>query len=246
MDLSMACLLLADCKSVEIDQQYSNPTINIHCKCKRCRIDPPPSRPDQCRCSGRNCAPEAAGLDDTELEPQENLEVVPKKRARRGEAISKELRAHAVAKLEQLRWGFFDQGDNIKHGFFAPQIYLPDSTIKIIIDKLYSINQVDDLTPFIKSNKLLSNHREDLFAYCQMLREEFAQHHAAKQAAASQAKKDKRVLEDELEDEPGSDNELEGNNSVDHIIVEKESENGQVLQVQEKSGKSISWRINFQ
>jgi len=59
MDISMARLLLAECKPSELNSIYDNPECDPECTCGICAKYPPVRKPTTCNCSGPNCKPES-------------------------------------------------------------------------------------------------------------------------------------------------------------------------------------------
>lgn len=86
MDISMARLLLAECKPSELNSIYDNLEHDPECSCRICAKYPPVRKPAMCNCSGPNCKPE---LPPVAIIPAVITSKKPK--AKRGEGISKEL-----------------------------------------------------------------------------------------------------------------------------------------------------------
>lgn len=189
MDISMATLLLAECKSQALDMLYDNPQEDIKCSCQRCTRNPSGQRQIACNCSGKNCSPETAMTTSQTITPTEK---VAKPRARRGQAISKEMRAYGTAEWERFRWTIFTEADPAAFGFFPPQVFIPDDTIKSLLDNLYSLKNTADVRQLVQHNTLLDKYHTRIFKCCQQMQQEFA----AQRAAATVKKKNTTNAED--------------------------------------------------
>ncbi|KAG0704641.1 P-loop containing nucleoside triphosphate hydrolase protein [Suillus ampliporus] len=96
MDVSMARLILAECKTSEIDSLYDNPAVDTPCTCDSCcETTPSPPRPASCNCSG--CMPESPAMDP---HPEGSQSVSTRRRLKR--YLNKVLRTKAVVRLVAL------------------------------------------------------------------------------------------------------------------------------------------------
>ncbi|KAF8158057.1 P-loop containing nucleoside triphosphate hydrolase protein [Crassisporium funariophilum] len=148
MDISMAGLLLAECKPAKLNSIYDNPESDPECTCGICKAYPSAKKPVICACSGPYCTPESRSLTASAVPTA----VTSKKtKSKRGEGLNKELRALGTQELKSLRQSIFNDASASEYGFFPPSVFLPDETIKELIDKLYSVQTISDeitsLTP---------------------------------------------------------------------------------------------------
>jgi len=98
--------------------------------------------------------------------------------AKRGEGITKEMREFGTSELEKLRLQLFRGTSHffVNIGFLPPAAFLPDKSIKEIIDRLYSIQNTEDVSHLLGSNKLLdlADCHQQIFQACLQLRDKFA------------------------------------------------------------------------
>ncbi|KAG6824879.1 hypothetical protein H0H92_005537 [Tricholoma furcatifolium] len=144
MDMSMARLLVAECKMKAISEPYNNPPVDIPCTCRSCLVNPSVSRQDGCTCSGPKCKPETPHVVANSRAPR-TTPAIP--RPRPGEGLTKELREYATQQLSCLRIELFRRGDPVKHIMLPPHAFLPNNVIKSLLDHLHLINNVADIKP---------------------------------------------------------------------------------------------------
>lgn len=238
MDISMAGLLLAKCKPTELNSIYDNPESDPECTCGICRTYPPVRKPAICTCSGPYCRPESPPTA-----PAVPTAVISKKtKSKKREGINKELRALATAELKSLRQRIFNDASASEYGFFPPSIFLPDETIKEIIDKLYSVQTVGDVHSILQGNQLLNSREEEVLSFCESLHNKFAEHHAeAKHKKKETLQEGTSHIEDDEHAESGSDE--------DDILINevtRDGETGEVEEINIQRQKNITWRIHMQ
>ncbi|PPQ76948.1 hypothetical protein CVT26_007945 [Gymnopilus dilepis] len=174
MDISMARLLLAECRPRELDLLYNNPVEDEECTCHPCRNNPPAKRPEKCACNGPKCQPETLPTDfQFVMFEGDNSTSTQKTRTRRGEAITKDMRTFGTQALQEFRQEVFMQADEEAYGFLPPQPFLPDDIIQALIDKIYSIHTIDDIALLVSPDSPLKPHMPALLERCIQLRSEF-------------------------------------------------------------------------
>lgn len=118
--------------------------------------------------------------------------------------------------------------------------------IKELIDKLYSIQTIDDIHSIVNGNRLLENREEELIDFCESLQDKFAKYRAeakwknkaGRQEGTSQIEEDEHV-------DSGSEDEMVINK------VMRNTETGEVEEIDvqappEGDRTSIIWRIHMQ
>ncbi|KII90823.1 hypothetical protein PLICRDRAFT_547294 [Plicaturopsis crispa FD-325 SS-3] len=190
MDLSIAEMLLAECKVNEQNRQYDNPKNDVPCSCASCRENPPPPPPLRCSCSG--CVPEEEAI------VAETSSAPTGKRKRRAKTksnsipqhkrVTRTMRAHGVERLEKFRRTVWMSADERKTGWFPPDAFLPDDVIEVILNVFVLLKTPQDVADLVRDNSLLDGHHTKLFDVIVELRADFAQIRIDA-AAASKAKK---------------------------------------------------------
>lgn len=181
MDASMACLLLAPCKPAALDHLYNNPNDDIPCTCNVCAIRPWAQRPQSCNCSG--CQPDVTPeISMVTHETTISSKAVRKPCAKCGEGITKEMREFGTSELEKLQLQLFRGTSHffVNIGFLPPATFLPDKSIKEIIDRLYGIQNAEDVSHLLGSNNLLldsTDCHQQIFQACLQLCDKFAKQH---------------------------------------------------------------------
>jgi hypothetical protein len=254
MDVSMARLLLAKCKPTEIDSLNDNPEYDLECNCTMCRMHPPIKRPATCNCSGTNCRPESVlpTPDISTSIPVTNGLQKPK--VKRGEMITKELRALGTVELESLRQKIFRMASTVEYGFFPPSAFLTDEMIKEIINKLYSLKTISDIRLLVQGNRLLDNWQLELLEFCERLRKKFAEYREEvkqkkKEKKKEQAKEQAIQVDEEEHPEHGSGPGTDSDEDVviDNVITDVETGEVEEIQMQHLQAERprITWRINM-
>ena len=149
--------------------------------------------------------------------------------------MSKEIRAHGTSQLGRFCWAVFQSADDGKHGLLPLQAFLPDHTIRSILDNFYSIHEVTDLFPWLDDTYLCENDCLDLFNVCQDLRKEFKEIRHLKKIKAAQVKAQLRT------DDSTSESSKSADEAEDNILVVT-NESSEQLDI---CGPSIKWQINF-
>ena len=167
MDISIAQMVLANCKVDEQDSQYDNPKDDIPCNCQTCRENPPRCRVQPCNCSG--CIPEL--LDEPEVAKSSTLESKPT--IPRRDRLTKPMRERGMKTLHSFRMTLWANADEAECGMLPPIVFLPDSNIKSILDFFALLKTEDDLTLLLSRNPFLINNYPALFAVICTLRDDF-------------------------------------------------------------------------
>jgi hypothetical protein len=154
MDLSMAHMHLANCNYAEQNRQYGNTPNGILWtdSCRSCQEDPPPSPVFPCYCSG--CKPEDILPADVPMRPTRNSAItldIPKSKR-----LTKAMRAHGTKQLEKFRVQVWNNVDENKYGFLPPQVFLPDSDIKLVLDYFTLLDSLTKISALIEHNLLLN------------------------------------------------------------------------------------------
>ncbi|KAJ7718728.1 hypothetical protein B0H14DRAFT_2643223 [Mycena olivaceomarginata] len=128
MDRSVAEIISARCKPFIQDQLYGNPATDSPCLCHTCRAAPPTPRPIHCRCSG--CLPEAS---------EEVYMPAPKQKKApsdipQGQRLTKEMKQVGTSRLEEFRLSIWFEASDVDTGLIPITEFLPDVTIKVILD----------------------------------------------------------------------------------------------------------------
>jgi hypothetical protein len=201
-DLSMAEIIVADCKVEAQNRLYNNPSVEPLCKCASCTADPPPRPRLRCNCSG--CMPDIIPtIVKPPAPPKPNASIPKAKR------LTKLQKVHGTQRLLQFQQEIWSQADIALTSFLPPEAFLPSDLIKQLLDIYAKLDSVAAITPYLKSNKYLDNHHGRLYDLLVQLKPEFvkiAVNRKAELAAARAAKKgiivesdDESVSED---DEP--------------------------------------------
>ncbi|KAK7688667.1 hypothetical protein QCA50_008205 [Cerrena zonata] len=130
LDMGMACMILADCKTEAQNNHYNNPPSDSPCGCATCHRFPPAIH--TCCCSG--CVPETPPV--TSRKRKARVMVLDDER------LSEEMRTWAKTRLTTFRnMIYHDAGSSI----LPPYIYLPDLTIQTLLDEFYTLHDIDQL-----------------------------------------------------------------------------------------------------
>lgn len=238
MDMSIARLLTASCKTRELDKLYGNPKEDVPCStaCTTCILNPPIARPTVCNCSGTDCQPEI-------MIPTGPARAKPTIKRPRGEGMNKDVRAHGTKQLQDFREQVFNEVEDRGHSHLPPDEFLPDETIKVILDHFHLIQKSEDLVLLIEHIKLLKGFHLRLWELCTELRNEFAEirlQQKASRAAKSLVGGGLANSEQDF-DSDESDSDVMDNEVAD-ITGVTETVEGEEIEAESRSG--IRWRIN--
>ncbi|KAH7918112.1 hypothetical protein BV22DRAFT_1134850 [Leucogyrophana mollusca] len=160
MDVPMAELILAQCKVEKLDKLYENPKDDVLCSCSYCKAHPPALKKTVCNCSG--CHPEAENSMETEVKDEGLITVKPKEKPLKKQCLTKLRRERATKWLIEWRYSVWDKADEASCGWLPPDVFLPEPTMKNLLDHFYNIRTIDNLLPHIWHIKLISREGEDL------------------------------------------------------------------------------------
>ncbi|KAJ3494471.1 hypothetical protein NLJ89_g10800 [Agrocybe chaxingu] len=244
MDISMARLLLAECKSAELDNLYENP-INTPCSCKICQEHPPVPKPSTCNCSG--CIPETE-TQVSSTETRSTSKPRTKSRAKPGEGISLEMKTLGETDLKVLRRDIFRSVNSPEFDDIPPYEFLPEGTIKTLVKSTYKLDTLDDVARILAGNRYVSGFHQEILDRVQRLRPVFAKKReeakeakAAKKAQVHTSTADSLDSESESEDSDEEDFESEEYFTVQPVSPEAEDDPSASIEIRHQS---ITWRIN--
>ncbi|KAF7800028.1 hypothetical protein EIP86_011271 [Pleurotus ostreatoroseus] len=150
MGVSMARMLLAPCKTQEQNILYDNPISDTPCTCNTCQLHPPAPALSTCDCSG--CMPE----DDVDAPRMRRKTANPIPRKQR---LTRKMRTVGTKTLVELRLTMHrSYTDGSRAFFLPPDVFLPDPTIKQILDRFALIQTQDDLAEMTRDNTYLNLH----------------------------------------------------------------------------------------
>ncbi|KII83513.1 hypothetical protein PLICRDRAFT_180290 [Plicaturopsis crispa FD-325 SS-3] len=171
MDISLAKMLVADCKIAEQDRLYDNPEQDVPCSCTTCANNPPPPRPEHCNCSG--CIPEDNAVSNLDAERGQRQRRVTVNPVKKGKRLTRVMRAHGLARLLKLRRQIWSKADEKKTGFLPPIVYLPDNLIQDILDRFALLLTLQDIEFIAKNNPLLADRYTLIYDVVLELRHDF-------------------------------------------------------------------------
>jgi hypothetical protein len=211
MDISIAQMVLANCKVDKQHCQYDNPKDDIPCNCQTSRENPPQHRVQPCNCSG--CIPEL--LDEPEVAKpitSESRPTIPRR-----DRLTKPMRELGTKTLQSFRMTLWENADEAECGMLPPIVFLPDSDIKSILDLFSLLKTEEDLTLLLSRNPFLINNYPALFAVICTLRNDFEpiwqeQKAKAKAACAARALQKKAAVQAVLVEGSG-ESDAEGGSS---------------------------------
>ena len=191
MDISTARLITALCKSQIIDLLYNNPVTDAPCQCEGCQLGDRQERtPNQCQCSG--CKTDVVPVitpPSTCMETQ--------KRTRR---LTKAMREHGFKELQCFRLKLWQGADEEKTSWTPPSAFIPDTTIKILLDHIYIIQSVDDIISRDSDNELLHPHSNELLRFLHDLQIQF-------EDMRQQAKEERMSRKNKISSDQGDESE---------------------------------------
>lgn len=181
MDRSVAEIISARCKPFIQDQLYGNPATDSPCLCHTCRAAPPIPRPIHCRCSG--CLPEVS---------EEVYMPAPKQKKApsdipQGQRLTKEMKQVGTSRLEEFRLSIWFEASDVDTGLIPITEFLPDVTIKFILDNFARYKSLGDLSKTVENIAGMVDHHEKLYEVINELRPIFMQMKKDKAAALKAA-----------------------------------------------------------
>lgn len=163
MELSMAQMIIADCKPVEQNRQYDNPVEDRPCSCSTCRSRARSNPAPSCSCSG--CRPEDQFEDQapSKSSKRKNPEIPRLKR------LSGPMRRLGTEKLTDYRMEIWEGADEVQAGLLPPIIFLPDSDIKLILDNFALLTSTNAISTHLKHNKYICDRLQHTLDVVQLL-----------------------------------------------------------------------------
>ncbi|KAJ7456198.1 P-loop containing nucleoside triphosphate hydrolase protein [Mycena latifolia] len=225
-DLSMAEMIVAECKVKAQNRLYSNPTTDPRCKCGTCTKHPPPRRRRRCNCSG--CIPENIPPVTKPAPPPKAHASIPKRKR-----LSKIQKAHGTRRLLELQRDIWRQADRSLTSFLPPEAFLSSAMIKKILDIYVTLDSLEAVGTLLNGQKYLQNHHTQLLDFLRELKPEFQKIAAARKAElmAARALKLGVVVESDTDESEG--NSEEEDEQMDDG-EEKASEDGKEVSPAEK------------
>ena len=181
MQLSMAKLILADCKVAQLDELYGNNPDEPPCSCLVCQENPWPARLEECCCSG--CQPE----DVHKPEPRKLQHVMPRHHLSKG---AKETATMRLVEWRDLAW---ERKDDNKWGFLPPEGFLPLHVIDTIVRNISMLKSVGDLIPFISTYEPISHLYHNLYSTITDIAEEIQVVQSGERAEACVRREQARI-----------------------------------------------------
>ncbi|KAK7024123.1 ATP-dependent DNA helicase Q1 [Favolaschia claudopus] len=170
MSRAVAEVLTAECKPVEQDRQFDNPETDSPCPCQTCTASPPTPRPEHCLCSG--CLKETATQELYTPRPK------PKKQTNsdipQGKRLTKVMKEAGRTRLEEFRMSVWLEASDRSLGLTPLSEFLPDTIITQLLDRFATIQDEQDLEPFVGRLVGLIGYKAALFEVLVALRVTFA------------------------------------------------------------------------
>ncbi|KAJ7672982.1 hypothetical protein DFH06DRAFT_979159 [Mycena polygramma] len=173
MSRAVAEILTAPCKPEEQDRQFCNPPHDPPCLCATCKSSPPPSHPVQCLCSG--CTPETPSQKELYQPPpkvKKPASDIPQHRR-----LTKVMKAVAqpvgASRLEEFRFSVWSDAFDETIGLTPLADFLPDITIKQMLDRVAKIECFADLVVHVQDLRGMAGYHSRLFEVIMELRETF-------------------------------------------------------------------------
>ncbi|KAI1787621.1 P-loop containing nucleoside triphosphate hydrolase protein, partial [Ganoderma leucocontextum] len=183
MEMSMVRLLLAKCATAEQNILYSNPAVDPPCSCPRCStLASSVANPPPCRCSG--CLPED---DPPPAPPRKRTDMNPVSRKQR---LTRPMRAVGVKKLQATRMSIYRKMDSAAARALPPEMFFPDTTIKLILDRFALIDSLAALHELLADNADLAPWLDELWRTVQGLQGIFQDMRVEKEKGARERRKD--------------------------------------------------------
>ncbi|KAI0728029.1 P-loop containing nucleoside triphosphate hydrolase protein [Fomitopsis betulina] len=203
MDIAMAKILLASCKVAEQNAVYDNPLSNPQCLCETCtetlamrRLLSDCITPRPCNCSGPGdlgCQPEALPDTVARTKAKDNNAIPKSKR------LTRAMRAVGTQQLLQFRDIIYSSASTPSTRLFPPIAFLPDPTIKTLLDEFALITSLDQLRLRVSEETFLLPHLDELWTVLLGLQTTFTT--MRKEARSRKKTKDGDENNDEVEDD---------------------------------------------
>lgn len=167
MDPGIARILIAavngECITAAQDNIYDNPPFDPICSpsCLSCTANPAPSR-GPCKCSG--CQPEDLPMASL-LRPASKKNPVKQR-----DRLKKPMRAYGNRRLLKLRERLCDASSPAEKAVIPPFAYLPDATIKLILDRFALIRSQADLDALLVDRTYAARHSFSIWEEMRHLR----------------------------------------------------------------------------
>ncbi|EGO02457.1 hypothetical protein SERLA73DRAFT_69962 [Serpula lacrymans var. lacrymans S7.3] len=146
LNVHTAKFIMAPCKVIEQDNLFSNPSSDVPCLCSTCKKTPQITKTSQCNCSG--CSPDTPPL----------LPAVIKKLVTRSDRLTTNMCQQYSDWLIGTRNKVWKAVDLDTTDIFPPASFLPDRTIKEVLDHLHELQSAADLLVLAGTNNLLVPH----------------------------------------------------------------------------------------
>ncbi|KAJ7769073.1 P-loop containing nucleoside triphosphate hydrolase protein [Mycena maculata] len=166
MSRSVAEVLTAPCKPAEQDRQFCDPEHDTPCECVTFTASPPHPRPAHCRCSG--CMPEASADLYQRPSKKKAASDIPA-----NQRLTKAMKVVGTSRLEEFRFSIWSSASDYTFGLTPLAEFLPDTTIKQILDRFAKIRVFADLIPFIDQLAGMAGWNARLWEVIVELRETF-------------------------------------------------------------------------
>ncbi|KAJ7136424.1 P-loop containing nucleoside triphosphate hydrolase protein [Mycena crocata] len=204
LDLSMAEMILADCKVAAQNRLYNNPKSDPPCTCKTCTDNPPPPPRVPCNCSG--CMPESLPPTVKPIPPPKPSASIPK-----GKRLTRLQKAHGTTRLLTLQRDLWRQADVSQRSFLPPEAFLPTTLIKKILDVYVTLDSLAALAIFLKGQTYLENCHHQILDFLRQLKPEFQKIAADRRAELAAARAAKKGVQPESDGEEDLDSESDSN-----------------------------------
>ncbi|KAJ7219863.1 P-loop containing nucleoside triphosphate hydrolase protein [Mycena rebaudengoi] len=184
-DLSMARLIVADCKVQEQNLIYNNPLSDPICSCDSCTENPPPPPPTSCNCSG--CFPESTSTSTVAPHASKSSNNIPTK-----DRLTKLQKAYGTEQLLQLRLEIWRASDQSKYWMYPPETYLSDRLISTILNNFSRLRNLEHIAVLIQPHPLLAAYPPCILEFLQTMKpglDAVAAARKAENAAKLKAKK---------------------------------------------------------
>ncbi|KAJ3553133.1 hypothetical protein NM688_g3778 [Phlebia brevispora] len=202
MDLAMARVLLADCRTHAQDILYDNPLVDPPCTCEVCSRKPLVIH----SCISSCCMPEDTDNQDHISGGLKPKKINPIKRRLR---LTRVMRALGKRQLEELRWAIYMEEDEATTGMVPSTFFLPNDVIQGILDHFALLTNSDTLDSIIPSNSYVKAHQARIWDAVVELRTKFAEIRAKKKWD------NLGIIDSEDDDEDGDEDEAADNDLSD-------------------------------
>ncbi|KAI0682738.1 hypothetical protein C8T65DRAFT_703104 [Cerioporus squamosus] len=149
-------------------------------------MDTTTSSPTACNCSGPSCQPEDAP-PVVVPKPRKDTNPVPRRKH-----ISKPMRKKGVRHLEALRDTIYFSPSALRTEFLSPEVFLPDSVIKLLLDHILLLDSQDAVRDLIPTRTHLLPHIDTLWTKLQELRVLFEEMRKVNEAQKRERQKEKK------------------------------------------------------